>query len=73
VYYYTLAYGQNVLGLVTGNGATDSTSNRVGASIDGATIIAVVVTNSGGGDVVNSAAGASPLVTSSNVAIIRRL
>ena len=72
-YYYTLSYGQTTLGLVTGNGATDTTSDRVAASQDGTAIIAVVVTNSGGGDVVNSAGGASPQVTGSNVAIIRRL
>ena len=73
VYYYTLTYGQNALGLVTGNGATDTTSNRVAASNDGTTIIAVVVTNGSGGDPVNSAAGASPQQTGANVAVIRRL
>ena len=73
VYYYTLSAGQSVLGLVTGNGASDTTSDRVAASQDGTTIIAVVATNGSGGDSVNSAAGASPLVTGSNIAVIRRL
>ena len=73
VYYYTLTTGQNTLGLVTGSGSADTTSNRVAASNDGTTIIAVVLLNSGGGDILNSAAGATVQKSGSNVAIIRRL
>lgn len=72
VYYYSLTYGQDTLGLV-GGFSSDTWTNRVSASGDGTTIIGVVVTNSGGGDTINSAAGGTPPVTGSAVAIIRRL
>lgn len=73
VYYYTLTEGQNNLGLVTGSGSVDTTNARISASRDGTVIIAVVVINGGGIDVLNSAAGASPQQAGSNVAVIRRL
>lgn len=72
VYYYVLSHGQNVLGLVTGSGA-DTWSSRVAASNDGTTIIAVVVLNSGGGDVLNSAAGATAPQSNVAVPVVRRL
>jgi hypothetical protein len=72
VYYYTLAYGNSALQL-QGPFGGDSWSNRSLVSGDGNTIIAVVVLNSSGGDNINSAAGATPPVNGSAVAVIRRL
>jgi len=72
VYYYTISAGQSFLGLVSGVGA-DTWSERVGGSHDGTTIIAVVVLNSGGIDVLNSAAGATSPQNGVATAVIRRL
>ena len=73
VFYYTLRYGQTSLGLVSSLGSVDTTSERVGSSRDGTVIIAVVALTASGGDVLNSAAGASPQQAGSTVAILRRL
>lgn len=73
IYYYTLRYGENTLGLVAGAGNSDTWSNRINGSPDGTTIIAVVVLNSAGGSVLNSAAGATPPQTGVAVPVIRRL
>src|SRR5208337_4435766 len=72
VYYYTLSHGQNTLGLVPGSGA-DTWSSRIAASNDGTTIIAVEVLNWLGGDVLNSAAGATAPQSNVAVPVIRRL
>jgi len=72
VYYYTLTYGQNVLGLV-GPFTDDSWTNRINASQDGTTVIAVAVINSGGGDAINSAAGGTAPSQNAAVAVIRRI
>jgi hypothetical protein len=72
VYYYTRAKGQNQLGLVTASGA-DTWSNRVAASFDGNTIIAVVIVNNLGLDPINSAAGATPPQSGAVVPVSRRL
>ena len=73
IYYYTLRHGENTLGLVAGGGSSDTWSNRIGGSPDGTTIIAVVVLTSAGGNVLNSAAGATPPQTGVAVPVIRRL
>jgi hypothetical protein len=71
VYYYTITAQQNTLGLV--NVPADTWSNRVAASADGTTIIAVVVVNNGGIDLVNSAAGGTSAQTGAAVTVVRRL
>jgi hypothetical protein len=72
VYYYTRSRGQTQLNLVM-NPTADTWSARTAASIDGTTIIAVVLVNNGGADPVNSAAGATPPVSGASVPVIRRL
>jgi hypothetical protein len=72
VYYYTLSQGQHKLGLMSGYSA-DTWSNRVASSIDGTTIIAVVVTTNAGVDTINSAAGATLPVPGGSIPVIRRL
>ena len=72
VYYYTIAIGQNHLGLVAGP-AADTWSQRVLASLDGTTIIAIAVINNLGLDPINSAAGATPPQTGAAIPVIRRL
>jgi len=71
-YYYTISRGQNHLGL-SALGAGDTWSNRVGASLDGTTIVAVVVITVAGLDPLNSAAGATIPVSGSSLPVIRRL
>ena len=68
VYYYSRRTGQSVL-FRTGPFFADLWTNRVtsnagvNASLDGSTLVAVVVVNQNGVDVINSAAGATPPVT----------
>ena len=59
VYYYYIQRGTNVLARA-GPFSADSWVNRTNGSFDGQTIVAVVVVGASGGDVVNSAAGATP-------------
>ncbi len=70
-YYYTISRGQNTLGLMSAG--ADTWSDRVPPSLDGTTIIGVVVVNSQGLDTINSAAGASPPQTGAAIPVIRRL
>lgn len=72
VYYYSIGRGQNVLSR-TGPFTSDLWTNRVQASTDGETLVATVVVNSQGVDVVNSAAGATPPQTGTAVPVIRRI
>lgn len=72
VYYYTIARGQNKMGLTTVTGA-DTWSARTNASFDGTTIIGVVVLTSGGIDPVNSAAGGTSPQSGANVPVVRRM
>src|SRR5208282_860138 len=51
-YYYTISHGQNTLNITTGYTA-DTQSNRVNASYDGTTIIAMAVLTPSGADTVN--------------------
>lgn len=74
VFYYYLKKDMNTLGLsnnVFGSG--DNWQARLKASFDGQTIIAVVALGGGGGDLTNSAAGATDPVSSANVHIFGRL
>jgi hypothetical protein len=71
VYYYTITAQQGVLGLV--NAPADTWSARVAASADGTTIVAVVVVNNLGIDLVNSAAGGTPAQSGAAVPVVRRL
>jgi hypothetical protein len=73
LYYYYLAHGQSTLGLASNQGAIDNTSSRIGVSLDGTAIVAVVVLTANGVDTLNTAAGASPQQAGSSVAILRRL
>ena len=73
VYYYVIARGQNVLYRVQAASGVDSWTERAKASPDGSTIVAIVVINQTGMDLYNSAAGATPPVSGSSVAVIRRL
>lgn len=72
IYYYTIAVGQTTLGLMAATGA-DSWSNRVAASKDGTTIIAVAAIAVSGLDIVNSAAGNTPPQSGANIPVIRRI
>jgi hypothetical protein len=72
VFYYTITKGQNQLGLIQSSGA-DTWSNRVPASYDGTTLVAVAQINSLGLDLYNSAAGASPPQAGGSIPVIRRL
>ena len=72
VYYYTIAKGQNKLGLVTASGP-DSWSNRVPPSIDGTTIVGVAIISTNGLDPLNSAAGATTPAAGSAVPTVRRM
>lgn len=59
VYYYYIERNTNVLAR-SGPFSADTWTNRINGSNDGKTIVAVVVVNSSGGDLVNSAGGATP-------------
>ena len=75
VFYYYLKRDTNTLGL-TNNvyGTGDSWTNRLNASFDGQTIIAVAALNgSAGADPTNSAAGATNPIVAANVHIFGRL
>lgn len=72
VYFYIRRTGQNVLTRV-GPYAADTWSNRLTASFDGGTIVAVAtVTGSGGSDAASSA-GATPPAQTGNVRLFGRL
>lgn len=72
VYYYTISRGQNKLGLVVASGP-DSWTNRVAASRDGSTIIAVAIVSTSGLDPLNSAAGATTPQAGAAVPTVRRM
>lgn len=72
VYYYTIAVGQNKLGVVESAGA-DTWSNRIPASVDGTTPVAIIVVNAVGMDLYNSAAGSSAPQSGATVPVIRRI
>lgn len=72
VYYYTISKGQTTLNLVPAAGA-DSWSNRVAASNDGTTLVAVVALDVNGLEIVNSAAGATSPQAGGNVPVVRRI
>ena len=57
VYYYTIKARSSVLYRYPGAFPADTWTNRVNASGDGETIVAVATVNATGGDTVNSAAG----------------
>jgi hypothetical protein len=71
-YYYTIAHGQNTLGLVSAP-AADTWSQRSMASYDGTAIIAVVVVDSSGIDPINSGSGLTSPVSGAAVPVVRRL
>jgi hypothetical protein len=72
VYYYSIVRGQTTLSR-TGPFVSDLWTNRVAASNDGQTIIAVAVVNSSGGDTVNSAAGATAPQQNTAAPVVRRM
>ncbi|HXN71557.1 MAG TPA: hypothetical protein VN861_03275 [Candidatus Acidoferrales bacterium] len=71
-YYYIRTTGQTKLGLVSVPTA-DTWSARTGASFDKSTIIAVVILNYQGYDLLNSAGGATPPSTGAAVPVVRRM
>ena len=72
VYYYTIDYGNDKLGLA-GPFSSDTWGNRRVSSPDGTTIIGVVVLNGNGLDTTASAAGGTPPQSGTPVVVIRRL
>lgn len=72
VYYYSRRTGQSTL-FRTGPFAADTWGNRLTASLDGQTLIAVVVISASGGVVVASSGGATPPAQTGGVRIFGRL
>jgi hypothetical protein len=71
VYYY---YLQNSKGVLARSSApADTWNNRLSASLDGHTIVAVAVVNGAGGSVTQSGAGATPPAQTANVRLFGRL
>lgn len=71
VYYYYIAHGMDKL-LLVGGFPSDTWENRLQASFDGNTIVAVATINSTGLDTIDSSAGASPPLVSA-IPVVRRL
>ena len=71
-YYYTISHGQNTLN-VTGPYSADSQTNRVVASYDGTTIIAMVAITGFGFDANNSAGGGTAAQSGSVVQLLHRI
>lgn len=72
IYYYVRHTGQNVLSRV-GPFAQDAWQNRLTASFDQSTIVAVVAVTGSSGDNANSSAGATPPAQTNNVRLFGRL
>ena len=72
VYYYHLRKNANTLARVGPFGA-DTWSNRLAASVDGQTIVAVAVVTSSGGDLTQSGAGGTSPGQTRNVRLFGRL
>lgn len=73
VYYVFIQKRSTELFLYPTSFPADTWANRVSASFDGNTLIAVIVLNSGGLDTVNSGGGGTPPIAGANVRLFGRL